>query len=368
MNSNQNPNLFRLSLPEWLKEQIESEQHKGVFWIDEKEKIFHVPWKHASRNGWEDDDVSLFKAWAIYTNRYREGIDKPRPALWKTNFRCAINSHNYIDFMADRGERKGDEAHRIMKLIEQPKDKNKVADTCTDLEPMRKRVRVTYPSSSDQCRKKTRSTYANSMTKTSGKIHICSCRNEKGIHFERCISCKMLAEYNTNTTISRNNDHEYLTNSNGQLFMDNKSNIENANTKFENKKPNLQDLYIYGKALQSIDDPSNTNGLDISVKANIMELLKKPIVNAETIIKQENQMNIKKEKDVGYENIGGSTEFHKHYLSLHANTNANTESNSNYTDNTNEPIDESSDSYVEDSDSDDNSSDDDCDLITPRNS
>ena len=64
---NSSPNLFRLSLPEWLREQVDSGEHKGVYWIDKTEKIFHVPWKHASRNGWEDGDVSLFKAWAIYT-------------------------------------------------------------------------------------------------------------------------------------------------------------------------------------------------------------------------------------------------------------------------------------------------------------
>ena len=105
LTANSSPNLFRLSLPEWLKEQVDSGKHKGVYWIDRKEKIFHVPWKHASRNGWEDGDVSLFKAWAIYTNRYREGVDKARPALWKTNFRCAINSHNSIAFLKDQGQR-----------------------------------------------------------------------------------------------------------------------------------------------------------------------------------------------------------------------------------------------------------------------
>ena len=186
MSANLNPNLFRLSLPEWLKEQVESGKHKGVFWINEEERIFHVPWKHASRNGWEDGDVSLFKAWAIYTNRYREGVDKPKPALWKTNFRCAINSHNYIAFVKDQGQRKGDKAHRIMKLIEQPKEKGKVVDNCNHVESLRKRVRITYPSSSEQSRKRVRSTYSNTMAKID-KDDLCNCINGKLPNSESCM-------------------------------------------------------------------------------------------------------------------------------------------------------------------------------------
>jgi len=283
MTANLNPNLFRLSLPEWLKEQVESGKHKGVFWINEEEKIFHVPWKHASRNGWEDGDVSLFKAWAIYTNRYREGIDKPKPALWKTNFRCAINSHNYITFMKDQGQRKGDKAHRIMKLIEQPKDKSKSIDNCTsnsnNVEPHRKRVRITYPSSGEQSRKRVRSTYSNTMVKGTGKADLCEyCKSESLGDSDCCGDCSTIDQFKVaaNATNVGNSDHEYLTSPNDQFFFEKYSphsnNSDTFKSKYEikTKKPNLEDLYFVGKALQSIDDSSI--GLDISIKTKMQHL------------------------------------------------------------------------------------------------
>lgn len=255
MSANLNPNLFRLSLPEWLKEQVESGQHKGVFWINEEEKMFHVPWKHASRNGWEDGDVSLFKAWAIYTNRYREGIDKPKPALWKTNFRCAINSHNYITFMKDQGERKGDKAHRIMKLIEQPKDRSKPVENCNiSVEPHRKRVRITYPNN-DQSKKRARH-------EESSRVESCDfCKNEDNSN--SCSNCSAVnyLKMSENVTPIKNNDHEYLTNPKEHIENQINSSLSNttkayskANYDYRSKKPNLQDLYFVGKALQSIDD------------------------------------------------------------------------------------------------------------------
>jgi len=98
-------NKYRLGLPEWLHQQVNNGLHKGVVWIDAREQIFQIPWKHASMNCWEDTDASLFKAWAVYTNRYREGVDQPKHKQWKSNFRCAINSHNRVFFVkeADRG-------------------------------------------------------------------------------------------------------------------------------------------------------------------------------------------------------------------------------------------------------------------------
>ena len=345
MSANLNPNLFRLSLPEWLKEQVESGNHKGVFWIDEEEKIFHVPWKHASRNGWEDGDVSLFKAWAIYTNRYREGIDQPRPALWKTNFRCAINSHNYISFMKDQGQRKGDKAHRIMKLMGQPnKDcKSKPVDSCNNVEPLRKRVRITYPSSSDQSRKRLRATYTNPMSKTNGKIDFCDyCRNEKLANSESCGNCNSIKRFKIGSaTMSRNSDHEYLTNSNRHFFMENKdcnisNNSETLKPKIEIKKPNLQDLYFVGKALQSIDDPSI--GLDISIRTNFKKL-QSGLIRAQKV-----------KHEIGEDDATLNGESTPAYMGIN-------ESNCDYLGDTNI---KSSNESEEDGDDDE--------LITPRNS
>lgn len=238
MSGNLNPNLFRLSLPEWLKEQVSSGNHKSVYWIDEKEKVFHVPWKHASRNGWEDGDVSLFKAWAIYTNRYREGIDKPKPALWKTNFRCAINSHNHIFFVKDQGERRGDQAHRIMKIVDQENCKPNARES-NPWDTMKKRVRMTYPSAGEPTRKR---------TKGSSKMTICeNCQNNNS---EFCSKCRVDND---------NNNSIQLTHPELAYKFDNNSSSSSASL-YSNeqphipmRKPNLQDLC---QALKSIDEPS----------------------------------------------------------------------------------------------------------------
>ena len=107
---------YRLGLPEWLHEQVDSGLHKDVFWIDEKEQIFQIPWKHASMNCWENKDASLFKAWAIYTNRYREGVDEPKHKQWKSNFRCAINSHNRVFFLKDQDQDKV-ASRRVIRIV-----------------------------------------------------------------------------------------------------------------------------------------------------------------------------------------------------------------------------------------------------------
>jgi len=243
MSGNLNPNLFRLSLPEWLKEQVSSGNHKSVYWIDEKQKIFHVPWKHASRNGWEDGDVSLFKAWAIYTNRYREGIDKPKPALWKTNFRCAINSHNHIFFVKDQGERRGDQAHRIMKIVDQENCKPNARES-SPWESMKKRVRMTYPSIGEPNRKRNKGTSKASM-----------CDNCQNNNSETCTTCH---------TTNDNNNTLHLAHPEMTFKIDNGGSSSGSSCDREEycmsstmRKPNLQDLC---QALKSIDEPSFTMG------------------------------------------------------------------------------------------------------------
>ena len=235
MSGNLNPNLFRLSLPEWLKEQVSSGVHKSVFWIDEKEKVFHVPWKHASRNGWEDGDVSLFKAWAIYTNRYREGIDKPKPALWKTNFRCAINSHNHIFFVKDQGERRGDTAHRIMKIVDQ--QENCKPQESSAWEAVKKRVRMTYPSAGEPTRKR---------SKTGAKET--ECENCKNNNSDDCPVCHMNNNNNLNLPVTEGHRFEYESGGSSTVSTDG----TNTSTNVAIRKPNLQDLCM---ALKSMDDP-----------------------------------------------------------------------------------------------------------------
>ena len=64
----------RLNLPSWLEEQINNNIFRGLKWLDRNKRTFVVPWKHASRQGWnEEEDPKLFKSWALYTGVYNEG-------------------------------------------------------------------------------------------------------------------------------------------------------------------------------------------------------------------------------------------------------------------------------------------------------
>lgn len=263
---NTNPNLFRLSLPEWLKEQVNSGKHKDVFWINEEEKIFHVPWKHASRNGWNYDDVSLFKAWAVYTKRYRDGIDKARPALWKTNFRCAVNSHNLIVFRKDQGERKGDRAHRIIQILDFPKkllcNEADRAQSPIQSEHPRKFVRLTYPNytpTSDAVEQDQQSkNKARKTEKYLPKPQNCSTCDEVKLQMQTLLE-KIIEEESSESDpevvlikaklleIISSKEHvcsqEFLAS-----FFDDKAVV---NTQPPESKPNLNDLYNVGKALQT---------------------------------------------------------------------------------------------------------------------
>lgn len=283
MTANSSPNLFRLSLPEWLREQVESGKHKGVYWIEKQDRIFHVPWKHASRNGWEDEDVSLFKAWAIYTNRYREGVDKARPALWKTNFRCAINSHNSIAFLKNQGQRKGDKAHRIMQLVDPPKrvrrsvtnssECSMVAGDNESGETPRKLVRLTYPNFGppppdgvpvERGRyKKAADKVAKAKEEQNNVCKACTF-----IQIQMQDSLKIYEELHNEedggnidfqalkivfTDLSESREHLCQNVELMELMEKNLIATKDPNSSEELAKPNLQDLYFIGKALQSAE-------------------------------------------------------------------------------------------------------------------
>uniref|UniRef100_V9KUK0 Interferon regulatory factor 2 n=1 Tax=Callorhinchus milii TaxID=7868 RepID=V9KUK0_CALMI len=108
----------RLRLRPWLERQIKSDRIPGLCWINEDLKIFQVSWKHAARHSWNmDTDAHLFREWAVYTGKFRPGIDKPDPKTWKANFRCALNSLPDIKELQDKSIRKGSNAFRVYTLL-----------------------------------------------------------------------------------------------------------------------------------------------------------------------------------------------------------------------------------------------------------
>ena len=84
---------------------------------DPRMPTFRIPWKHGSRHGWsEKDDAALFRAWATYTGKYKEGRDLPDPRKWKTNFRCALNALPDIKEIREESCPRGKDAYKIYKM------------------------------------------------------------------------------------------------------------------------------------------------------------------------------------------------------------------------------------------------------------
>lgn len=124
----------RLKMRHWLKKAIDSGEFEGVEWTDKDSGKFRVPWKHASRHGWDiNRDASIFKMWAIYTGKYSSQTEnlserkkKSLAKLWKANFRCALNALQDIEVVRAEGKSKGRDAYKVFRLLPQQKQKSKV--------------------------------------------------------------------------------------------------------------------------------------------------------------------------------------------------------------------------------------------------
>uniref|UniRef100_A0A3Q3KPY7 IRF tryptophan pentad repeat domain-containing protein n=1 Tax=Monopterus albus TaxID=43700 RepID=A0A3Q3KPY7_MONAL len=95
----------KLHLKEWLITQIESGRYEGLCWEDEDKTMFRIPWKHAAKKDYKQmEDAALFKAWAVYKGKYREGRDKADPTMWKTRLRCALNKSTDFHEVPERNQ------------------------------------------------------------------------------------------------------------------------------------------------------------------------------------------------------------------------------------------------------------------------
>ncbi|TSK58000.1 Interferon regulatory factor 4 [Bagarius yarrelli] len=93
-------------LRQWLIEQVDTGKYPGLVWENEEKTVFRIPWKHAGKQDYnQDEDAALFKAWALFKGKYREGIDKPDPPTWKTRLRCALNKSNDFEELLERTSR-----------------------------------------------------------------------------------------------------------------------------------------------------------------------------------------------------------------------------------------------------------------------
>ncbi|XP_052465359.1 interferon regulatory factor 4 [Carassius gibelio] len=105
-------------LRQWLIDQIDSGEYQGLVWENDEKTIFRIPWKHAGKQDYNrDEDAALFKAWALFKGKYREGLDKPDPPTWKTRLRCALNKSNDFDELVERSQLDISDPYKVYRII-----------------------------------------------------------------------------------------------------------------------------------------------------------------------------------------------------------------------------------------------------------
>ncbi|KAM9795768.1 interferon regulatory factor 4-like [Syngnathus typhle] len=105
-------------LRQWLIEQVDCGKYAGLVWENDEKSIFRIPWKHAGKQDYNrDEDAALFKAWALFKGKYREGVDKPDPPTWKTRLRCALNKSNDFEELVERSQLDISDPYKVYRVI-----------------------------------------------------------------------------------------------------------------------------------------------------------------------------------------------------------------------------------------------------------
>uniref|UniRef100_A0A671VVY7 Interferon regulatory factor 4-like n=1 Tax=Sparus aurata TaxID=8175 RepID=A0A671VVY7_SPAAU len=105
-------------LRQWLIEQVDCGKYPGLVWENDEKSIFRIPWKHAGKQDYNrDEDAALFKAWALFKGKFREGIDKPDPPTWKTRLRCALNKSNDFEELVERSQLDISDPYKVYRIV-----------------------------------------------------------------------------------------------------------------------------------------------------------------------------------------------------------------------------------------------------------
>ncbi|XP_067095780.1 interferon regulatory factor 10 isoform X3 [Osmerus mordax] len=109
--------IKNLRLKEWLIAQIDSGQYAGLSWENVEKTLFRIPWKHAAKQDYkQNEDAALFKAWAVYKGKYREGRDKADPTMWKTRLRCALNKSTDFQEVPEHSQLDLSEPYKVYRI------------------------------------------------------------------------------------------------------------------------------------------------------------------------------------------------------------------------------------------------------------